>query len=150
MSRANSRGVLFLLAAGFVGLGRVEAARGPVLPPVQRGERSPVRDPFRAPEAGSVAPRPPGLAGVGVTEAVIRGIVRVRIPPGAEDRPHAPGWAVLESLAGEGFVAAPGDRLLDGVVGAIDADGVVFWLEGDPERPVHRPLARASAPEEEQ
>lgn len=150
--RANPRSAgptLVLLAAGCFGLGRADATGGLVLPPVQQGERPSVRDPFRPPDAGSVTPRPPGLAGVGVTEAVIRGIVRVRIPTGAESPPEAPGWAILESLTGEGFVAAPGDHLLDGVLAAIEAGGVVFWLEGDPDRPVHRPLARRAAPEEE-
>ena len=146
--RGNPWGALFLLGAGFVGLGQADATGGLVRRVLQRGERPTVRDPFRAPEAGSTA-RPPGLAGVGVTEAVIRGIVMVRIAPGAGPRRDPPGWAIVESPGGEGFVAAPGDRLLDGVVGRIDAGGVVFWLEGDPERPVHRPLAWTAAPEEE-
>ena len=139
---------LILLAAWFAGLGPADAAGGRFLPPVQRGKRQPVRDPFRAPEAGSTR-RPPGLAGVGVTEAAIRGIVRLRTAPGAEAPPDPPGWAILESLTGEGFVAAPGDRLLDGVLGRIEPDAVVFWLAGDPDRPVHRPLARPAGPEEE-
>ena len=148
--RGNSWGVRVILATGLVGPGQTGATGVPVLPPVQRGQPPPMRDPFRAPEAGSATPRPPGLGGVGVTEAVIRGIVRYRIPPGAEPGPDAPGWAILESLTGEGFVAAPGDRLLDGVLGRIEEGGVVFWLDGDPDRPVHRPLARLAAPEEGQ
>ncbi len=140
---------LVLLAAGFAGPGPADATGGRLLPPLQRGERQPVRDPFRPPGAGSDTPRPPGLAGVGVTEAVVRGIVRVRIPPGSDSRPDPSGWAILESPAGEGFVAAPGDHLLDGVLGEIEPGVVVFWLEGDPDRPVHRPLERLGAPEEE-
>ena len=148
--RGNSWNVLFLLTAGFVGLGRVDGTGGPFLSLAQRGRRAPLRDPFHAPEAGSTAPRPAGLAGVGVTEAVIRGIVRQRVPPGAGVRPGASGWAILESRSGEGFVVVPGDRLLDGVVGEIETGAVVFWLDGDPDRPVHRPLARLEGPEEEQ
>lgn len=141
--------VVSLVAAGFIGLGTAYATTGRFLPPVQRGEPQPVRDPFRTPEAGSAAPRPPGLAGVGVTEAVIRGIVLYRAPAGAEARSDSPGWAIVESASGEGFIAAPGDRLLDGVLGRIEAGVVVFWLGGNPDRPVHRPLARLADPEEE-
>ena len=148
MIRETLRGLL-LLAAGFAGLGQAGVAGGVALPPAARGEPQTVRDPFRASGAGTAAPRPPGLAGVGVTEAVIRGIVRVRSAPGAGAGPDSPGWAILESLTGEGFVAAPGDRLLDGVLGRIEPGGVVFWLAGDPDRPVHRPLAPPAAPEEE-
>lgn len=148
--RGNSWGALFLLVAGFVGPGRVEGIGGPLLSPVQRGKPEAIRDPFRAPEAGSTTRRPPGLAGVGVTEALVRGIVRHRIRSGAPGRPDASGWAILESRSGEGFVAAPGDRLLDGVLGRIEDGGVVFWLDGDPDRPVHRPLARLAGPEEGQ
>ena len=148
--RGNACSVLFLLTAGFVGLGRVDATGGPFLSLAQPEKRERIRDPFRPAEAGSTAPRPVGLAGVGVTEAVIRGIVRRRIPPGGDVRPDASRWAILESRDGEGFVVAPGDRLLDGVVGEIEAAAVVFWLDGDPDRPVHRPLARLADPEEGQ
>ena len=150
MMRGNSWGLLFLVAAGLVGPGRVDGTSGPLLSSIQRRQREPIRDPFHAPEAGSTPPRLPGLAGVGVTEAVIRGIVRVRTPPGADPRPDAPGWAILETPSGEGFVAARGDRLLDGVVGRIVDGAVVFWLDGDPDRPVHRPLASLADPEEGQ
>lgn len=148
--RWTSWSVLFLLAAGFAGAGSVDGTSGPLLSSVQRGQQEAIRDPFRVPEAGSNTSRPPGLAGVGVTEAVIRGIVRHRVAPGADARPAASGWAILESRSGEGFVVAEGDRLLDGVVGQIEDGGVVFWLDGDPDRPVHRPLARLAGPEEGQ
>lgn len=143
------RGMRFLLAAGLVGTGAAGGTGGPLLSAVGPGQREASRDPFRAPDAGSTTLRPPGLAGVGVTEAVIRGIVRPRIPPGADSLSDAPGWAILESGSGEGFVVAPGDRLLDGVVGRIEDGAVVFWLEGDRDRPVHRPLAKPATPEEE-
>lgn len=149
MMRLDPRGGWLLLAAALAGPGQTDATGSPPFSPVQQGEPPPLRDPFRTAEDGSTAPRPPGPAGVGVTEAVIRGIVMVRVPRGAEPRHDAPGWAIVESLTGEGFVAAPGDRFLDGVLGRIDAGGVVFWLEGDPDRPVHRPLALPKGPEEE-
>ncbi len=149
MMRGCSGGAVFLVAAGFVGLGQAAATGARLLPAGQQGEPQSVRDPFRASGAGPAAPRLPGLAGIGVTEAVVRGVVRLRTRPRPEAGPGSPGWAILESPTGEGFVAAPGARLLDGVVGRIDADGVVFWLAGDPDRPVHRPLAQPAAPEEE-
>ncbi len=149
MMRGTSGGAVLLVAAGIAGLGQTAATGARPLPTGGQGEPQAVRDPFRPPGAGTVAPRLPGLAGIGVTEAVIRGVVRLRVPPRAEAGRSSSGWAILEAPTGEGFVAAPGDRLLDGVVGRIDADGVVFWLAGDPDRPVHRPLARPAASEEE-
>ena len=149
MMRGTSGGAVLLVAAGFVGLGQAAATGARLLPAGGPGDPQSVRDPFRPPRAGTAAPRLPGLAGIGVTEVVIRGVVRLRVPPRGEAGPGSPGWAILESPTGKGFVAAPGDRLLDGVVGRIDADGVVFWLAGDPDRPVHRALAQPAAFEEE-
>lgn len=110
--------------------------------PQERG-----RDPFRPPRGAAEAPRPSGLAGVAILEATVRGIVRV--PGDREGRAGGLGLAILEG-PDEGFVAGPGDRLFDGVVGRVGDDGVVFWLDGDPDRPVYRALgeAMAAAPEE--
>ena len=107
------------------------------------------RDPFRHQASGGEAPRPPGLAGVGIMEAVIRGIVRWE-KTDAEEEPRSSGLAILESASGEGFVAVPGDRLLDGVLGRIEDAGVSFWLGGDRARSVHRPLAASRAASEEE
>lgn len=103
------------------------------------------RDPFRAAVGTAAAARPPGLRGVQVMEAVVRGVVHARLAETAGDGEGASEWAILESPSGEGFVASPGDPLLDGVVGRVEADAVVFWLGGDPERPVHRPLTLPTA-----
>ena len=142
MHTNRRRAALILLTVGIVGLGEAAAKRGPLAPLVETGRREAQRDPFRVPESAPDASRPAGLAGLGVTEAVIRGIVRYRTPLKGEAQTGAAAWAILESPAGEGFVAAPGDRLLDGVVGLIEDGGVIFWLGGDPDRRVYRPLAR--------
>lgn len=135
------RAARILLMVGTVGCGEAAAKEGPFLPLLQTGGREAQRDPFRVPAAEPDAPPPAGLAGVGVTEARIRGIVRSLVPPDGEAPTDAAAWAILESPGGEGFVAAPGDRLLDGVLGLIEDGGVVFWLDGDPGRRVFRPLA---------
>lgn len=132
---------LILLVIAVAGFGKAEAKNAAVFSPAQTGRRGTERDPFRDPESAPDAPRPAGLAGVRVGETVVRGIVRRRLPPDDEDRPDSSGWAILESSSGEGFVAAPGDRLLDGVLGRVGDGGVVFWLGGDPDRRVYRPLA---------
>ena len=107
------------------------AAAGGLQPPAGYEKRG--RDPFRPPPAAAEAARPPGLRGVGILEAVIRGVVR--FGAGASG-----GLAVLESRSGEGFVAAPGDRLMDGVLDRVEAAGVTFLLDGDADRKVFRPL----------
>ena len=134
--------LLILLMAGIAGFGRAEADGTPFLPVLQTRRQGPERDPFRGPEAASEAPRPAGLAGLGVTETTVRGIVRSRVPGAGGDGADSAAWAILESPSGEGFVAAPGDGLFDGVLGLIEDGGVVFWLDGDPERRVYRPLGR--------
>ena len=133
--------VIFLMV-GIAGLGRAQAGKAAAVPGFRAGQPGPQRDPFRSPETASDAPRPPGLAGLGVTETVVRGIVRYPIPVEGESEANASAWAILESPSGEGFVAAPGDRLFDGVLGLIEEGGVVFWLDGDPDRRIFRPLAR--------
>ena len=140
---------LFLLIAGLVGFGTAEAGKIPFPFVLQTGRRGAERDPFRDPDAAPDAPRPAGLAGLGVTETVIRGIVHRRVPTDGEDETNPSAWAILESPSGEGFVAAPGDRLFDGVLGLIEDGGVVFWLDGDPDRRVYRPLARSATGAEE-
>ena len=134
---------------GIAGFGKAEADGTPFLPVRQTGRRGPERDPFRGADPATEAPRPAGLAGLGVTETTVRGIVRFRIPKGGGDEADFSAWAILESPSGEGFVAAPGAGLFDGVLGLIEDGGVVFWLDGDPERRVYRPLARPATDAEE-
>lgn len=145
MRKSSWRTPVLLLMAGIAGFGKAETGKAPLGAGFLAGRPGTQRDPFRSPEAASDAPRPPGLAGLAVTETVVRGIVRYPIPVQGEDETDASAWAILESPSGEGFVAAPGDRLFDGVVGLIEEDGVVFWLGGDPDRHVFRPLARLAA-----
>lgn len=128
-----------LLLAGSTVAGQARDAGVPSRTAAETGPQPRERDPFRAPEAAPGGPRPPGLAGVGIMEAVVRGIVRLA-GPGDPERGNLD-RAIVESESGEGFVAGRGDRLLDGVVGRVEDDGVVFWIEGDPERPVFRPIA---------
>ncbi len=93
------------------------------------------RDPFRPPEAPPDTERPAGLAGWMISEVRIRGVL---VTGGSRARD---GLAVLESPPGEGFLARPGDALLDGILSGVDARGVFFVLRSDPENELHRPLA---------
>lgn len=131
---------LFASGAAGAALDGGEAAR-PFLSRVQRTPEAGGRDPFRDPETGPDTPRPAGLGGVRIMETVIRGIVRLQVPAEGAGTIAASGWAVLETPSGEGFVVAPGDRLLDGVLGRLEEGAAVFWLDGDPGRPAVRPLA---------
>lgn len=105
------------------------------------GPRQPAegRDPFRAPTASGPAERPPGLAGVRIVEAVVRGILRTAAGERAA--------VILESQAGEGAVAKPGAALFDGSLLRVEADGAVFLTDHDPPREFFRPLAEPSGSE---
>ena len=139
------RGALILLLVGLPGFAEGREGGPANRSQVRRTREERGRDPFQKPGAGRDTARPPGLAGIGIMEAVVRGIVRYQEPSGGEEETGASGCAILESRSGGGFVAAPGDRLLDGVLGEIVDGGVIFWFEGDPHRPVHRPLATPGA-----
>ena len=136
--RTQWQPALLLLAAAPAFAGSPAEGDGP-RPAIQPAQDDRRRDPFRAGESGTDDLRPPGLAGVEIMKAVVRGIVRSV----GERGPQAPGVerAIIEAETGEGFVARPGDRLLDGVLGRVEAEGVVFWLDGDPDRRVFRPIA---------
>lgn len=97
------------------------------------------RDPFRPPTATGPAERPPGLAGLRIVEAVVRGVLR----NAAGDRAAV----ILESPAGAGEVATPGAELFDGSLLRVEADGAVFLTDHDPPREFFRPLAEPPAPE---
>lgn len=103
----------------------------------------PGRDPFRLPDAAPEAPRPAGLAGIRIAEAQIRGVLL--FPRGRYPAPRS-GLAIIASATGSGFVVAPGERLMDGVVSRIVADGVVFRRAGDPATAIFLRLA-GSGPE---
>ena len=130
--RGAARARLVLFATGLVGAvpgGRALAAA----PSAGSGQPAEGRDPFRAPTASGPAERPPGLAGVRIVEAVVRGILRTA----GGDRAAA----ILESPAGEGAVAKPGTALFDGSLLRVEADGAVFLTDHDPPREFFRPLA---------
>lgn len=145
MRKTLGKAALFLVMVGIAGPGSGGVRQSSFFPLFQTGPSEPQRNPFRAAEAEFDAPRPAGLAGVAVTEAAVRGIVRYRVPPEGNEAADDGAWAILESSTGEGFVAGPGDRLFDGVLGLIEDGGVIFWLEGDRARPVYRPLTETAA-----
>lgn len=133
-------------------------ARGqPPAPSPEREAEAPVpasgrgRDPFRPPRAAENAVRPPGLEGVRIGEAVIRGVLRFGgsardgAASGGPESGAGFGYAVLESPLGEAFLGRPGDRLLDGVLHRVEADGVRFLRHGDPGQEVFRALAAAES-----
>lgn len=95
-----------------------DGRRDPFVPAIGRG---PV-----APTTGRV--RPPGIAGVMVSEIVVRGILESQ---GA--------WlAMVRASDGRTYSVRPGDRLMDGIVRAIAADVVVILQDG------HDPLSTAT------
>lgn len=63
--------------------------------------------------------RPEGLAGITVEEVAVRGILQSR-----------GGWiAMIASPSGRAYTIRPGDRLMDGVVRAINAKAVILMQE---------------------
>ena len=83
------------------------------------------RDPFLRPSPRSrpdpvVRSRPRGLAGVGVDEVALRGLVRL-------DDSHL---AILETDHGTSYVARGGEELFDGYVQTVTAGGVVIVVDG--------------------
>lgn len=120
-------------------------AGGSALQPPSASGRTGERDPFSWPAGFGGSRRAPGLAGVRIAEAVVRGTV---LPLGPEDELRTGGtfgFALIETPSGEGFVAEPGARLHDGVLERIEAAGAVFRRLGDPDRELFRPLAPAAA-----
>lgn len=88
-----------------------EGRRDPFVSLLNRGED------FRA--AGAKTQRPEGLRGLLVSEVTLRGIVRSQ---GAF-------VAILQGPDNRTYIVRPNDRLFDGTVRSITADGVVFLQE---------------------
>lgn len=108
------------------------------------------RDPFRPPERVGPEERPPGLAGLRIVEASVRGILRRPDRPGdaeAPDRPARSGSVILEAPDGRGFVASPGAELLDGVLVRVEEDGAVFRANRRPANEIFRPLSTGGPPD---
>jgi len=81
------------------------------------------RDPFMSlvrggvdPRTGAQATRPAGLAGLSVAEVTLRGTVRSR-----------EGFvAILQGADQRAYIVRPGDKLLDGTIGAVSQNDVVI------------------------
>ena len=142
------------VSAGSLGAAAPQAAalEAPLPPASSRATRAPTqqpvrpdgRDPFRPPERAGPEERPPGLAGVRIVEASVRGILRRPEDPEdaeAPDRPARGGSVILEAPDGRGFVASPGAELLDGVLVRVEEDGAVFRTNRRPANEIFRPLS---------
>lgn len=150
LARRGERLLLPCLLRAAVSAAGLSAA---ALPPAAAGEapapgRQPAegRDPFRPPERVGPEERPPGLAGLRIVEASVRGILRRSggsEDSRAPDRPARSASVILEAPDGRGFVASPGAELLDGVLLRVEKDGAVFRANRRPGNEIFRPLSTA-------
>ena len=151
--RAVKRGVVLALLIGVAGLPAALVAGGIAQPPTAPESVPAVtetveqpelysydsagrRDPFvsllaRGTDLPSDRERPDGLVGLSVNEVALRGVV---LSDGAY-------LAVLEAPDNRTYIVRAGDRLFDGSVQEITADGIVFLQE------VNDPLALVSVRE---
>ena len=79
------------------------------------------RDPFvsllaRGSDPRGASNRPAGLSGLMIAEVAVKGVVRDR----------AGFLAMIQGPSTKTFIIRPGEKLMDGTVKAIDAEGVVF------------------------
>lgn len=82
--------------------------------------RDPFADPFRSSAAPETPARPRGLAGVDVDALTLHGLVRI-----------GGGYvAVVESADGRSHVLRGGERLFDGAVRSVTAEGVEIVRSG--------------------
>lgn len=145
--------VFLLLGAAVSAAGAAALPRGTAgVTPASgsRQSRAEGRDPFRPPERVGPETRPPGLAGVRIVEASVRGILRRSAASGdsgAPDRPAAGDSVILEAPDGRGFVASPGAKLLDGVLLRVEEDGAVFRTNRRPPSEIFRPLSTGAPPD---
>ena len=113
-----------------------QAPATPAVPPAEAPPAPPAnfeyqpegrRDPFlslvnRGTDAGAGMPagaRPEGVAGITVEEVAVRGILQSR-----------GGWiAMIAAPSGRAYTIKTGDRLMDGVVRAINAKSVILMQE---------------------
>ncbi len=113
--------------------------------PAGSRQEAEARDPFSWPAGRAAAPRPPGLAGVRISETAVRGVL-ILTPEVREGRPR--GLAVLETAEGVGFIVAPGDRLLDGFLERVEIGGAVFRRFGEANRELFAPVGAGTEPVE--
>lgn len=84
------------------------------------GSRDPFADPFRGSAAPEKTVRPRGLAGVDVDALTLHGLVRI-----------GGGYvAVVESADGRSHLLRGGERLFDGTVRSVTAEGVEIVRRG--------------------
>ena len=82
--------------------------------------RDPFVRPFRRGDAPAERSRPPGLAGMGVDELALHGLVRM----------GGNYVAVLQSGDGRSYLLRGGETLFDGAVRSVTAEGVVIVRRG--------------------
>ena len=82
--------------------------------------RDPFVRPFRRSDARAERVRPPGLAGMGVDELTLHGLVRM----------GGNYVAVLQSGDGRSYLLRGGETLFDGAVRSVTAEGVVIVRRG--------------------
>ena len=123
-------------AAGQAGAGMGAAlpptlVDGDAIPPADGGRsdserrRDPFASPLRRSDAPAAGERPRGLAGIGVDELTLHGLVRI----GGDY------VAVLESGNGRSHLLRGGETLFDGAVRSVTAAGVVIVRRGRAGRP---------------
>jgi Tfp pilus assembly protein PilP len=109
------------------GTPQAQQAAPPAPPPNYAYEPEARRDPFvslvnRGSDSrpgATKGPRADGIAGVGVEEVVVRGILQSR-----------GGWvAMIAAPSGRTYTIRPGDRLMDGSVRTINGQAVVLMQE---------------------
>ena len=104
------------------------------------GRRDPFLSPFRDSDAPAERARPRGLAGIGVDDLTLHGLVRI----------GGSYVAVLQSGNGRSHLLRGGETLFDGTVRSVTAEGVVITRRertgtpGPDERNVHLTLKAAA------
>ena len=104
---------VLLLAAALAGGARLADGQ-------EAGSRDPFADPFRRSPAPEKTARPRGLAGVDVDALTLHGLVRV----------GGGTVAVIESADGRSHLLRGGERLFDGTVRSVTAEGVEIVRSG--------------------
>jgi hypothetical protein len=97
-------------------LGAALAGHAKPAPGQDRGHRDPFAEPLRRNRARAEAARPRGLAGIGVDDLTLRGLVLI----------GGNYMAVLQSGTGRSHLLRGGETLFDGSVRSVTAEGVLI------------------------